>query len=109
MNNCIDCRIEISKKAKRCLSCRGKSQQVKYLCQDCGCEVSRSGLKRCIDCEYKSRVGEGNSHFKDGYTLIDKKCMDCGKSICSIGISEPLSNIINSVGLPKTVFSNISL
>ena len=83
MNNCIDCRIEISKKAKRCLSCRGKSQQVKYLCQDCGCEVSRSGLKRCIGCEYKSRVGEGNSHFKDGYTLIDKKCMDCGKSICS--------------------------
>jgi hypothetical protein len=66
---------------------------ITYLCIDCGKNINYKtalyGEGRCYSCCRKHYIKtipnaytkENNSQFKDGRTLIDKKCKCCNKSI----------------------------
>lgn len=89
-NYCKDCRIKISLRAKRCLSCAnlGKNnphyrhgkrcQDNKYYCLDCGIEIGSYKAERCHPCSMKTEEakqkmrinnsGEGNPSWKGGFS-----------------------------------------
>jgi hypothetical protein len=108
MNKCKDCKIEISKKAKRCTKCHlkrlnylqqginhpnyidGRTNK-KYYCINCNKEISyqnwKHGSKMCHSCSAKINprqyraFGYDNPNCKG---MITKKllfCKDCGKKL----------------------------
>ena len=50
-------------------------------CIDCKKELSRLDAKRCKQCWHKYMTKENNPNHKHGNNCQDKKCIDCGNSI----------------------------
>ncbi len=69
MNKCIDCGRDISKRAKRCISCNSKDRcKEESHCIVCNKKIRRHS-KRCWCCFNKMRHKEKN------------KCIDCNKEV----------------------------
>lgn len=64
-----------------CSKCFSKSRAlgIRPKCLDCGKQLSRLHLKRCMSCYNKSIKGSRHWNWKGG----KRKCLDCGKQLAS--------------------------
>lgn len=75
-NKCLDCKILISKYAKRCKSCASKmlhklgkikyTQRTFYYCQNCNKELINDRAKRCRKCNISYLSGQNHWNYKHG-------------------------------------------